>query len=125
MVDPLFRDRRNQKLIRHRADLGREWLLVTAMRNGMSSNAVLLLQLDLHIHYLARFTPNRQRHRPAANRAIFDESLLGLRSVDLQWERLSTVRTFNINLYRKIHNYPDWNFRFTAACQAGTGACSS
>jgi hypothetical protein len=34
-----------------------------------------------------------QINRPTTNGAVFDQRLLGLGSVDLQWERLSAMRT--------------------------------
>ena len=47
---------------------------------------------------------DRQGDRPAADGAIFNECLFGLRRVDLERERFTAVRTNDVCLVNQFHN---------------------
>jgi hypothetical protein len=64
-----------------------------------ASRACLRDALDL-----TRPATNLQGNGPAANAAIFDQGLLGLRRVDLQRERFTAVRTNDLCLVNQFHS---------------------
>jgi hypothetical protein len=65
----------------------------TARAIGVNRHYLRLFARLIHALDLTRPAMNRERDGPAANRAIFYQRLLGLRRVDLQWKRLSAMRT--------------------------------
>ncbi len=60
---------------------------------------------NLEIDDLSRLTARFDIDRPTAHRAVFDEGLLSLRSIDSNWEGFAAMGTSNLGIENQLHSY--------------------
>ena len=94
---------RKPKLVRHDRALAAKHRVrrarQVALEKLLSSSAASFF----HTFDFTGPATNRERDRPAANRAILDDGLLGLRSVDFQRETLAAMRTRYLGFDNQFH----------------------